>query len=172
MKGTIDAAIPNAEAKILADEKGNVRAITTKDGKERQINPGAGNAYEKGKNIQIKPYVRKPKANKVLKGLDLFVDWTGDDVNDLAEKMNSLGTELKLAMISNRGIKVWPKGFEEIFCTDHWRCRFLTEDGKTANQDSIPKVLAKAHELGIDVIKTENLYDFDGVRGYSLGQGQ
>jgi isocitrate dehydrogenase len=24
----------------------------------------------------------------------------------------------------------------------------------------------------IDVIKTENLYEFDGVRGFSLGQGQ
>ncbi len=25
---------------------------------------------------------------------------------------------------------------------------------------------------GIDVIKTENLYEFNRVRGYSLGQGQ
>jgi isocitrate dehydrogenase len=25
---------------------------------------------------------------------------------------------------------------------------------------------------GIDTIKTENLYNFDGVAGYSLGQGQ
>jgi isocitrate dehydrogenase len=25
---------------------------------------------------------------------------------------------------------------------------------------------------GIDVVKTENLYLFDGVRGFSLGQGE
>jgi hypothetical protein len=36
----------------------------------------------------------------------------------------------------------------------------------------IVEVLSKAIEHGIDSIKTENLYTFDGVRGYSLGQGQ
>ena len=39
-------------------------------------------------------------------------------------------------------------------------------------KESIPQVLSKALEEDIDVIKTENLYEFDGVRGYSLGQGQ
>ena len=32
-------------------------------------------------------------------------------------------------MITNRGIKVWPEGFEETFCTDHWRCRFKPTEG-------------------------------------------
>jgi isocitrate dehydrogenase len=27
-------------------------------------------------------------------------------------------------------------------------------------------------QAGVDVIKTENLYTFDGEPGYSLGQGQ
>lgn len=27
-------------------------------------------------------------------------------------------------------------------------------------------------EAGVDVIKTQNLYLFDGVRGFSLGQGE
>jgi isocitrate dehydrogenase len=27
-------------------------------------------------------------------------------------------------------------------------------------------------DAGVDVIKTENLYLFDGVRGFSLGQGE
>ncbi len=31
---------------------------------------------------------------------------------------------------------------------------------------------AAGARLEIDVIKTENLYYFDGERGYSLGQGQ
>jgi isocitrate dehydrogenase len=35
-----------------------------------------------------------------------------------------------------------------------------------------PELLAQAVEEKIDVIKTENLYTFDGNRGYSLGQGQ
>ncbi len=69
-------------------------------------------------------------------------------------------------------MKVWPEGFEETFCTDHWRCRFEVENGHPANKESIPDVLKKALTEGIDVIKTENLYEFDGVKGYSLGQGQ
>lgn len=27
-------------------------------------------------------------------------------------------------------------------------------------------------DAGLEFIKTENLYQFDGVRGYSLGQGE
>ena len=33
-------------------------------------------------------------------------------------------------------------------------------------------VVAEVTEEGLDVIKTENLYLFDGERGYSLGQGE
>jgi len=33
-------------------------------------------------------------------------------------------------------------------------------------------LLQKAEQLGLDVIKTENLYTFDGKPAYSLGQGQ
>jgi isocitrate dehydrogenase len=28
------------------------------------------------------------------------------------------------------------------------------------------------HDAGLEVIKTEHLYTFDGERGYSLGQGE
>ena len=75
-------------------------------------------------------------------------------------------------MITNRGVKVWPNGFDETFCTDHWRCRYELEEGDAASKNSIPAILSQAIEEGVDVIKTENLYEFDGRRGYSLGQGQ
>ena len=39
-------------------------------------------------------------------------------------------------------------------------------------KSAIPKLMSKAIEEEVDVIKTENLYEFDGERGYSLGQGQ
>ena len=75
-------------------------------------------------------------------------------------------------MITNRGIKVWPNGFEETFCTDHWRCRFEPNEGKTLYKNNIITLLAKALDAKIDVVKTENLYNFDGKASYSLGQGQ
>jgi isocitrate dehydrogenase len=39
-------------------------------------------------------------------------------------------------------------------------------------KEDIIEVLQKAAISNVDIIKTENLYEFDGVRGYSLGQGQ
>lgn len=124
--------------------------------------------------IEIPKHTRKPRAEKVLQGVDVFVDWEGTDPDIIGEKMsNTMNTDaLQLSMITNRGVKVWPNGFDETFCTDHWRCRFKGVDGKTPTKADIVEVLSKAIEAGIDTIKTENLYTFDGTRGYSLGQGQ
>jgi len=72
------------------------------------------------------------------------------------------------------GVKVYPDGQPEIFCTDHWRCRFvLTETSNPGiAQNEIIHLLQKLASAGLDFIKTENLYNFNGNRGYSLGQGE
>lgn len=75
-------------------------------------------------------------------------------------------------MITNRGIKVWPNGFKETFCTDHWRCRFIPKKGFTITKAHIIELLKNALNEDIDTIKTENLYSFDGKLAFSLGQGQ
>jgi len=63
--------------------------------------------------------------------------------------------------------------FCETFCTDHWRCRFVaaTDSGAVAQRD-IVTLLGALTDAGVDVIKTENLCTFDGVKGFALGQGQ
>jgi isocitrate dehydrogenase len=127
--------------------------------------------FEKGVQLNLPKYDRKPAAQKTLKGVDVFVDWKGD-ANQLAERLARFNSDIQLTMITNRGVKVWPEGFEETFCTDHWRCRFEVANGKPAEKNSIPQLLTQALNEQIDVIKTENLYEFDGVKGYSLGQGQ
>ncbi|WP_340066870.1 NADP-dependent isocitrate dehydrogenase [Ascidiimonas aurantiaca] len=128
--------------------------------------------YHKGKPLTIPKYVRKEGGKKELVGVDVFVDWAGN-VNDLAAKLQKLNTNgVELTMITNRGIKVWPEGFEETFCTDHWRCRYKAANGESVTKDHIVKILSDAITEGIDTIKTENLYTFDGKRAYSLGQGQ
>lgn len=123
--------------------------------------------------ITIPPYRREKRQSKVLDGVDVFVDWRGEDPGDLAQKLQLLENQiLRLTMITNRGVMVWPKGFDETFCTDHWRCRFTAAQGARSRPEDIVELLQKAALTQIDVIKTENLYQFDGVRGYSLGQGQ
>lgn len=123
--------------------------------------------------LKLTKYQKKTPANKELVGVDLFAHWNGSNPDEIAAKLKSI--ELgngELIMITNRGIKVWPNGFKETFCTDHWRCRFQpTAEDKFTKTDII-KLLQNAENQGIDIIKTENLYSFDGRQAYSLGQGQ
>lgn len=129
--------------------------------------------FPKGSTMNLPPYKRKEAAKKELVGVDLFVHWSGTNPNELAEKVKQIGdNEVMLSMITNRGIKVWPDGFEETFCTDHWRCRFKPVNGHPISKQQIIQLLSRAEEQGIDSIKTENLYNFNGKQGYSLGQGQ
>jgi isocitrate dehydrogenase len=129
--------------------------------------------FEKAKTIAITPYKRKAPSVKELQGIDVFVHWNGESADLLAEMMAGLNTTgLELSMITNRGIKVWPGGFRETFCTDHWRCRFKENKTAQVSKQDIINVLTTADKLGIDVIKTENLYSFDGKDGFSKAQGQ
>jgi isocitrate dehydrogenase len=130
-------------------------------------------SYTTGVPIQISKYQRKAPAQKDLVGVDVFVHWGGTDPNELAALMGQTNTaDVQLKLITNRGIKVWPEGFEETFCTDHWRCRFLPSNGQTISKKHIIDILSKAMETNIDTIKTENLYAFGGKPAYSMGQGQ
>jgi isocitrate dehydrogenase len=131
-------------------------------------------SYDSSYQMNLPKYQRKPSKVKSLEGVDLFVHWAGEDPNELAEQVRQLNHHgVELSMITNRGIKVWPEGFKETFCTDHWRCRFKsTSIYKEISKASIVSLLMRAEELHIDVVKTENLYAFDGTPAYSLGQGQ
>ncbi len=129
--------------------------------------------YSNSSALNLPKYVRKPSKQKDLVGVDVFVHWTGMNPNELAKKIQQLDSnDVKLSMITNRGIKVWPDGFAETFCTDHWRCRFKNPNGGMIEKEQISAILNGAIVLNIDAIKTENLYNFDGKAGYSLGQGQ
>ncbi|MGV3614067.1 MAG: NADP-dependent isocitrate dehydrogenase [Fimbriimonas sp.] len=109
-------------------------------------------------------------AVKECRGIDVFVDWKGS-VSDLAARLLAHPiAPLTIQMITNRGVQVWPQGFEETLVTDHWRCRFMSEDrvGGNTTQAQVSRLVA----AGLEVVKTEGLYTFDGRPGYSLGQGQ
>ena len=130
-------------------------------------------SYANNSALNLPKYNRKPAAKKELVGVDIFVHWNGSNPNELADKVKRIESNgIKLTMITNRGIKVWPDGFRETFCTDHWRCRFKPNEGTEIIKLNIIELLHNAVNENIDSIKTENLYSFDGKAGYSLGQGQ
>jgi isocitrate dehydrogenase len=124
--------------------------------------------------VAHKKFERAPAAQKDLVGIDVFLHWRGDDPNALGEKLQLVdGDGLALTMITNRGVKVWPGGLPETFCSDHWRCRFTAQTpGGTVNHGHLIRLLHRIADGGFDFIKTENLCHFDGVPGFALGQGQ
>lgn len=121
----------------------------------------------------VAPAISRPAAVKALVGVDVFFHWRGASPDDLALRLQKLApANLPLAMITNRGVKVWPSGQPETFCTDHWRCRFQAREGRTTWHSDILGLLSALDMANLDFIKTEHLYEFDGVPGFALGQGQ
>ncbi len=158
-------------SKQLVNTKEFTAAVIARLGKKPAQLKGV--EYRKDAVLNLPEYVKKPQKLKELKGVDLFVHWNGTDANELAALLSPLESDkVALSMITNRGLKVWPNGFPETFCTDHWRCRYKPIAGHSMKKSDIIALLSKAEEHHIDTIKTENLYAFDGVEAYSLGQGQ
>lgn len=111
---------------------------------------------------------------KKLEGVDIFLHHDDLDPNKLgkAVKDKIQNDNLELIIITNRGVKVYPDGNPLTFCTDHWRCRFMVKNAAKVDSGDVINLLLSFKDAGFDVIKTENLYNFDGEKGYSLGQGQ
>jgi isocitrate dehydrogenase len=109
-----------------------------------------------------------------LVGVDVFLHWDerGRKPDVLGKKLEAVSAgAFDLTIITNRGVKVYPEGLPETFCTDHWRCRYKSRGGKVPYGDVIG-LLERITSAGLEVIKTENLYEFDGRPGYSMGQGE
>ena len=131
----------------------------------KTVEYGSAKATEKAK------VALAPQVNRDLVGIDLYVEWPTAVPSTLAEAMQRInGDGLNLQMISNRGVKVWPDGFPETFCTDAFRCRYLGEG--TIDPSQVISLLGRAHAIGITVVQTQYLRNFEGQVGFSLAQGQ
>src|ERR1700681_3154889 len=111
---------------------------------------------------------------KELVGVDVYLDWLNGSSDNLGDALTKITPgDLQLVMISNRGVKVWPAGNSETFCSDHWRCRFMgREKGATITQQQVVDLLGCVAGAGFDFVQTESLCNFDAERGYSLDQGE
>ena len=92
-------------------------------------------------------------------------------MEELAKKLEPLaGDGLKLESLSNRGMKVWPGGHKETFTVDSTACRFQLADGKgVVPHSAVVKLLERVTQAGVEFVKTEGLYNFDGKAGFAKG---
>ncbi len=124
--------------------------------------------YQGAKTFEVpKPSVRPPEKKEFV-GVDVFIEWHREVPSEVGEPMSEAGgPDFELKFVSNRGQRVFPGNKPETMCTDHWRCRFLGKDGSTVDHAKVAALLGRVAAKGFDFIKTENLYRFDGVDGFS-----
>jgi len=114
---------------------------------------------------------RRPQPKVDLIGVDVYVNWPSLDNDKLAAALQqAAGGQMSLTMMSNRGVKTWPGGHPETFCTENYRCRFAAPGGVT--QAQIVALVGRIAGTGMEIVKTEYLRNYDGRPGYTLAQGE
>ncbi|MBL8761469.1 MAG: isocitrate dehydrogenase [Phycisphaerae bacterium] len=131
----------------------------------------------------VRPH--KPVSQRVMRtfknvvtqvvGCDIYLDTPLSPIA-LAEEMNRscVDTPFRLTLISNRGTQVWPTGSVYTECVDYYRVRFELKDGVSPGSFGQSRCVALMDKIAeaFTVCSYELLRTFDGVKGYSLAQGQ
>lgn len=121
------------------------------------------------------PHNQERLAKKELVGVDVFIQW---DATATAEEIASHLTDLplsmlKLKMISNRGVKVWPNQIPETLCADSWRCRFVREHKEhPLSPQVIIDLLQAMIKKQLEILQVHSLFLYDGQRGFSVLQDE
>lgn len=142
-------------------------------------NSGVNHSYGQIKNSSL--------AKKVLIGFDLFVDWQME-LDDLITLINSIENEkLEIKLITAKGLVMWPlidKHEKVNYPKGSTILRFIGKGitGKSSNDIVLSDKSISHYDIinmlgvfatkGVDFIKYEGLYLFDGVPGYTSGQGE
>ena len=125
-------------------------------------------AYEKNPATALRPYTRKPiQVQRELVGVDVYI-YSPASAKQITKQATSFSppAPFALTMITNRGARIHPNGIPETFCIDQWRLRFHAKESP-CSQECVTHLLGLLIEKGFDLIKTENLYFFDGEPGFS-----
>ena len=108
-------------------------------------------------------------------GCDIYLDSPLSPLA-LAEEMQRAcaDTPFKLTLISNRGTQVWPTGSVYTECVDYYRVRFELKENVAPGSFGQSRCVALMDKIAesFTICSYELLRTFDGVKGYSLAQGQ
>ncbi len=190
-QGDIASLIENAWKKTIEDGVHTVdiykeQISSKKVGTQEFANEVIKRLGDKPTNLKISEYLssshivsdREYHINnteiKTLVGTDVFLQMNARSAHEVAEKIQSIGFNgLELKTISSMGLKLWPRDDRFELTSDHWCCRFMAaKEGQVIHHSSIAQLLESLSMANIDFIKIENLFEFDGKKGFSLAQGE
>ena len=150
------------------------QAVVARMGQKPETLPAVHYARQE-KQIDTNPPYTRPNVVRKLVGVDVFCEHVGT-TEEVAKALQACDANgLKLRMVSSRGMTVWPEGFATTLLCDHWRCRFHIDDpenGDALPHDEVVALLGRVATSGMEFIKTEGLYYFDGKPAFQMGQGQ
>jgi len=127
-------------------------------------------AYSRAAEPLIHKHLPTSSSRKLV-GIDVFIYFRGQ-MQQFFDRISHINVgALRLKMITNRGVRVWPQGQPETFCIEQWRCRFASDEGKAVSQHDVIQILHAFDHVQMDVIKSEFLYTFDNKAGYSSAEG-
>jgi isocitrate dehydrogenase len=172
---TADIYTPeNSKRKVNTDEFAD--AVVANLGKKPSHFKAAHYQNDVQTKIQCFGESTKPKAQKELVGVDVFIDNLKATPEELGQTISAFASHLKLITITSLGLKIWPNCMIQAPTANHCCCRFLLNDDfahfETITHQDIIQLLTAFENAGFDTIKTENLYTYDKKIGFSLAQGQ
>lgn len=118
-----------------------------------------------GKRVHIAEKLHEKQAV----GVDLFIDWPASSPEELAQLLQRRQREnFPLAMILNRGLKVWPEEFAKSDYVNCWCARFMMQNGHSMKPEQLISLLEELGKIPLSVVRMELLCTFDGVPGYVI----
>lgn len=125
-------------------------------------------SYKPSSKIEALAHSSQKQEKRQLIGVDIYI-YSEESPSTFQTKISSLNcSPLKLAMVTNRGTRIWPEGHLETFCIEQMRCRFFhQEKEKKILIKDVTYLLDQLDKAGYDIIQTQHLYTFDGQLGYS-----
>src|SRR5579862_7514881 len=148
----VAAAVHNAWLRTIEDGVHTYDIFTEGSSKEKVGTKEFASAVvarlgKKPNTLKVASYSKAPPAQAAfqeavrpdpkvdLVGVDVYVNWPSLDNAKLADVLRqAAGQPMALTMMSNRGVKIWPGGHPETFCTDNYRCRFAAPGNVTQAQ--------------------------------------
>ncbi len=110
-------------------------------------------------------------SNDKIVGVDMFIE-SNLQPDEIAKKcLRHAGVKFKLISISNRGTQVWPTGSKYTNLVNQSNARFESINGEELNQQDIIGLYVSLSG-NFKICSLELLNEWNGVKAYSLAQGQ
>ena len=170
---TVDVYKENISSKKLSTKEFTAEVISRlgdKPNKFKQVE------YNQEKPlVTAKSYDIDLSEIKTLVGVDVTLNWNGNNPSELAEKIKTLVEDsgLGLQMVSVKGLKVWPDNGDLLVNSDEWNLRFVPiSQDKVTTHSEIVRLLEVISKANLDFVRINNLYIFNDKLGFSLAQGE